>query len=133
MVTTAVLFIEFPDLQLHYDPMFDSLYITVTCRFRLYFFFHRDFAVPLFHSLFDPTTPYIAIALQVAHPGSPPVAPVATPLTSPPQMVLSLSLGDGSNSSKVADSSPSSSSGSSANYIPMEPCMANGFLSPEPM
>ena len=49
MDMTAVLFIEFSDLQFHFDPMFDSLYITGACCFRLYFFGRRDFAVPLFH------------------------------------------------------------------------------------
>ena len=68
MDVTTILFIEFPDLQLHYDPMFDSLYITGTCHFRLYFFFRRDSVVPFFHPLFDLATPYIAITLHVAHP-----------------------------------------------------------------
>ena len=81
---TIVLFIEFLDLQLHYDPMFCSLYMTGTCRFCFYFFFHRDFVVPLFHPLFDLTTPYIAIALHVAHPAPPPAAHIATPPASPP-------------------------------------------------
>ena len=56
MDVTAVLFSEFPDLQLYHDPMFDSLYMTGTCRFHFYFFFLRDSTVPLFHPLFDPTT-----------------------------------------------------------------------------
>ena len=57
---TTMLFIKFPDLQLHYDPMFDSLYITGTCHFRLYFFACRDFAIPLFRPLFDLVASYIA-------------------------------------------------------------------------
>ena len=77
MDAMAVLFITFPDLQFHYDPMFDSLYITGTCHFRLYFFARRDFAVPLFHPLFDLTAPYIAISLQVAYPAPPAVSPIA--------------------------------------------------------
>ena len=31
----AALFTEFPDLQVHYDPIFGSLYITDTCRLPL--------------------------------------------------------------------------------------------------
>ena len=52
MDATALLFIEFLDLQVHYDPIFGSLYITGTCRFRFYFFALIDFAVPLFHPQF---------------------------------------------------------------------------------
>ena len=74
----AVLFVEIPDMQLHYDPMFDSLYIVGSCRFRIYFFSRGDFAVPLFHPTFDPSTPYIAFPLHVAHP-APPAAPLAAP------------------------------------------------------
>ena len=67
MDATTMLFIEFPDLQFHYDPMFDSLYITGTYHFYLYFFACRDFVILLFHPLFDPIAPYIAISLQVTH------------------------------------------------------------------
>ena len=88
----AILFIEFLDLQFHIDSVIDSVYITGTCHFRLFFFFCRDFAVPLYHPLFDPAAPFIAIPLYMAHPVSPPEAPAATPPTSPPQLVLSLSL-----------------------------------------
>ena len=63
MDMTAVLFIEFPNLQFHFDLMFDSLYITGACRFCLYFFGNRDFVFPLFHPLFNPAKPYIAISL----------------------------------------------------------------------
>ena len=48
MHAKAILFIEFPDLQLHHDPMFDSLYITGTCHFRLYFFARRKLWCPSF-------------------------------------------------------------------------------------
>ena len=68
MDATVMLFIEFPDLQLHYDPMFNSLYITDACHFHLYFFARRNFVVPLFHLLFDPAAPYTTISLQIAHP-----------------------------------------------------------------
>ena len=61
MDVMVVLFIEFPDLQFHYDLMFDSLYITSSCHFHLYFFAYRGFAVPHFHPLFDLAAPYIAI------------------------------------------------------------------------
>ena len=59
MVNTAigVLFIEFPELHIHLDPFIDSVYISGSCRFRLYFFFCRDFAVPLMHPLFDLVAP----------------------------------------------------------------------------
>ena len=113
--------------------MFDSLYMSGTCCFHFYFFFHKDFAVPLFHPLFDPTTPYIAITLHIAHPSPPPAAPVATPLASPHHVVPSLSFNDDSDPSEVVGSSPSSSSSSGVDYTPVELGMANGFLSPEPM
>ena len=77
MDVTVVLFIEILDLQLHYDPMFDSLYIIITSHFRLYFFTRRDFVVPFFHPLFDSAAPYIASSLHMAH-----LAPPA--LASPP-------------------------------------------------
>ena len=32
----------------------DSLHIVGSCRFRLYRFSHRDFAIPHFHPAFDP-------------------------------------------------------------------------------
>ena len=105
MDATTILFIEFLNFQLHYDPMFGSLYMIGTGRFRFYFFFHRDFAVPLFHPLFNLTTPYIAIALHVAHPASPLAAHVATPPTSPPQIIPSFSLDDDSDPSEAAGSS----------------------------
>ena len=94
-------FIEFPDLQFHHDPMFDSLYITGTCHFRLYFFACRDFAVSLFHLLFDPAAPYIAIPLTWSiqqpqphhhqhlphHPGLfPPYPPRVIPRRIPPPL-----------------------------------------------
>ena len=134
MDVTAVLFIEFPDLQVHYDPVFGSLYITSTYRFRLYFFALRDFAIPLFHPQFDPATPYIAIALHMAYPAPPaPLAttPPASPPTSPPQVIPALP--SESDPSEELPSSSSSSFECSVNYIPIKPGMANGFLSPEPM
>ena len=92
MDVMAVLCLEFPDMQLHYDPMFDSLYIVGSCHFRLYLFSHRDFTIPLFHLAFDPSVPYFAIPLHVAHPARPPppaalAAPAAIPPTSPPLVV----------------------------------------------
>ena len=80
MEATTVLFIEVPKMQFHYDPMFDSLYIVGFCRFRLYLFSHRDFGIPLFHPAFDPSVPYFAMPLYVAHPAPPPppAAPVAS-------------------------------------------------------
>ena len=129
MDVTVVLFIEILDLRLHYDPMFDSLYIASTSHFCLYFFTCRDFVVPFFHPLFDPVAPYIAISLHMAHP-APPVAPpaLASPPTSPPQVVPSLSLDD-EDPSEAVESSSSSSSGPSCYYTLAEPGMANGFLS----
>ena len=79
MDATAVLFLELPDVQLHYDPMFDSLYIICSYRFYLYFFGRRDFSVPLFHPAFNPSVPYFTIPLHVAHPTPPPpLVPVAS-------------------------------------------------------
>ena len=136
MEVTAILFIELPEMQLHYDPMFDSLYIVGSCRFRLYLFSHRDFGIPLFHPVFDPSVPYFAMPLNVAHPAPPPppaapttpIALVATTPASPPQVVPGISLSTESNPSEDSDS-PSSSSRPNADYTPTEPGMANGYLS----
>ena len=125
----GILFIELPNLQFHIDPMIDSVYITGTCRFRLYFFFHRDFAVPLFHLLFGPTVPFIVIPLHMAQPAPPPVPLTATPPTSPPQVVPSLSLDDDDDPLEVSASSPGSSFEPSDSYTPAELGVANGFLS----
>ena len=114
----AVIVIE---LQWHYDHVMDSLYMTGTCRFRLYFFFRRDFAVPLFHHLFDPTTTFLAIPLYMAHPVPPPA--------SLPQIVPSLS--SNGDPSEIADSSSSSSSILDDGYTPTDTDMANRFLSSE--
>ena len=124
----GILFIEFPDLQFHIGPMIDSVYITGTCSFRLYFFFCRDFAVPLSYPLFDPAAPFIAISLHMAHPAPPPVAPAVTPPASSPQVVLSLSLDD-EDPSKASVSSSSSSSGPSDDCTLVEFGIASGFLS----
>ena len=70
----AVTTILFPELQFHYDPVIDSLYITATCRFYLYFFVRPDFAVRSFSPLFDTTTPFLAIPLYMAHPIAPPAS-----------------------------------------------------------
>ena len=86
MAAIVVLFAELPELQLHLDPVLDSIYITATCCVRLYIFFHRDFAVPLFNPLFDLVTPFLAILLHMDHTAAPPTTP-----TSPPQVVPSLS------------------------------------------
>ena len=126
MDTTATLFIEILDMKLHYDPMFDSLYIVGSCHFRLYLFSNRNFATPLFHPAFDPTALYFAIPLHVAHP-APPLAPTAPPQVSPSQVVLDIPLSPESDPSE-ASSSSSSSSGSSADYSPAKPGMANGHL-----
>ena len=85
MDATTTLFLEFPDLQLHHDQMFDSLYIVGSCHFRLYLCSHKDFTIPLFHPTFDPSVPYFAIPLHVAHlvPPPPPAAPT-TPTATPP-------------------------------------------------
>ena len=123
---TVMLFIEFPDLQYHYDTMFDSLYITDACHFRLYFFGRRDFIVSLFHPLFDLATTYIANSLQVAH-TAPSVAPRV--LASPRQVVPSLSLDNDEDPSEALASSYGSFSGPSDSYTPAELGMANGFLS----
>ena len=94
---TGVLFIEFPDLHLHLDPVLEFVYITGSCHFYFYFFFSRDFAVPLTHPLFDPTAPYIAILIYMAHPFPPLAAAAAAPaasLATSPQQVPSISLSE---------------------------------------
>ena len=84
MVATVVLFAELPEFQLHNDLVIDSLSITATCRFRLYIFFRRDFAAPLFSPLFDLASPFLAIPLHMAHLVLPPAAPPVPPPASPP-------------------------------------------------
>ena len=130
MDMTTVLFIELPDIQLHYNPMFDSLYIVGSCHFRLYLFSHWNFSIPLFHPVFDPSVPYFAMPLHMAHPApQPPAAPiasVATPPASPPQVVLDILLSLESNPSEATDS-PFSSSGPDADYTPAGPGMANSY------
>ena len=106
--------------------MFDSLYIIGAYHFRLYFFARRDFAVTLFHPLFDPTAPYIAISLQVAHPGPPAAQPAPT---SPPQVVPSLSLNDDEEPSEASTSFRGSSSGPSNSYTLAKLGTMNGFFS----
>ena len=127
---TAVLYIEFPELHIHLDPFIDSIYISGRCEFRLYFFFRRDFAVPLAHPQFDPLAPYIAIPLYMAHPFPPPAAAAAAaapPAASPPQ-APSISLSEEDPSEAVSSSSSSAPSGG---YAPADAGMANGFLSSE--
>ena len=108
----GVLFLEFPDLHFHLDPVLDSVYIASSCRSRFYFFILRGFTVLLTHPLFNPSVLYIAIPLYMAHPFPPPattaVAP-ATPLASPPQQVPSISLDDDNGLSEATSSSSSSS------------------------
>ena len=118
MDTTATLFIEIPDIQLHYDPMFDSLYIVGSYHFCLYLFSNRNFTTPLFHPAFDPAAPYFAILLHVAHPAPPPApaTPAVPPLISPSQVVLDIPLSLMSDPSEASGSSSSSSSGPSADY-----------------
>ena len=134
--TTGALFIEFPELHIHLDPFIDSVYISGSCHFRLYFFFRRDFVVPLMHPLFDPIALYIVIIpLYMAHPFPPPpaVAALATPSppASPPQQVPSISLSEEEDPSKATSSSSSSSSAPDSGYAPANAGMANGFLSLE--
>ena len=129
MDTTAMLFLEIPDMQLHYDPIFDSLYIVGSCHFCLYLFSNRNFAAPLFHPTFDPIVPYFAIPLHVAHP-IPPLAPIAhaaPPPASPPQVVPDIPLSPMSDLSEASGSS-SYSSGSDVGYSPAGLGMANGYL-----
>ena len=125
MCICIILFIEFPDLQLHIDPVIDSVYIIDSCNFRLYFFFCRDFFVSLSHPLFHPATLFLAIPLHMAHPAPPPAPPTAIPPTSPSHVVPSFSLDD----EDPSESSSGLSSGPNDNYTPAEPHMANGFLS----
>ena len=126
MDTTATLFFEIPEMQLHYDPMYDSLYIVGSCHFRLYLFSNRNFAAPLFHPAFDPIALYFVIPLHVAHPAPSPI-PAAPPPASPPQVVPDIPLSPMSDPSEASGSS-SSSSGPSADYSSAGPGMANGYL-----
>ena len=60
MAATTILFVELPKLQWHYNHVIDFLYMIGTWRFRLYFIFRRDFAVPLFHPLFRSCYPLLS-------------------------------------------------------------------------
>ena len=121
---TSVLFIEFPDLHFHLDLVLDFVYIASSCRFYFYFFLRRDFDVPLIHPLFDPSAPYVAIPLYMAHPFPPPAvaaaplaavaaaptaSPPAAPPASPPEQVPSISLSDNDDPSEATSSSSSPS------------------------
>ena len=81
MAATIILFAELPGLQLHFDTVLDSIYITATYRVRLYIFFRRAFAVPPFNYLSDPAAPFLAIPLHRAHSVAPVLVP--PPVTSP--------------------------------------------------
>ena len=122
IVTTVVLFAELPELQLHLDPMLDSIYITAACRVSLYIFFRRDSTVLLFSPLFDLAAVFLAIPLYMAHPTAAPA--------SPPQVVPFFS--SESDPSEEAASSSSSSTPDDS-YAPADPGMENGFLSSEPI
>ena len=131
MDATAVVFIEFPRLQLHYNPTYDSLYIVGSCRFRVYFFSSSDFTVPLFHPMFDPTVPYFAFPVSVAPPAPPPPAPAAQadPIpASPLHMVPGDPMDAEDDPSEATDSSSSSSGPDDSS--PIGPAMANGHLTP---
>ena len=131
-VVTEALFLEFIDLHFHLDPALDPIYLAGTCCFHFYFFFRRDFAVPLTHPLFDSTAPYITIPIYMAHPFptlATAVAPAA-PLASPPQQVPFISLDDDDDPSEAMSSS-SSSSAPGNGYALVDASMANGFLSSE--
>ena len=80
----VILFAELPKLQLHFDPVLDSIYITATCHVRYYIFFRRAFVVPLFSPLFDLVVPFLAVPLHMVHPVTPDTAPLAVVATSPP-------------------------------------------------
>ena len=128
MAATTILFIKFLELQFNLDLVIDSVYITDTYHFRLYFFFRRDFVVPLSHPLFDPAAPFIAIPLHMAHPVALAATPPQAAPASPPQVVPSLSF-ESDPSEEVASSSLSSAPGD--DYVPAYPSMVNGFLSSE--
>ena len=125
MVAIVIIIAELLELQLHFDPVIDSLYITTTCRVCLYIFFHRDFVVSLFSLLFNPAAPFLVIPLHMTHSA----APLIPPPTSPSQVVPSLS-SDG-DPSEAADSSSSPSSTLDYGYAPADLGMVNGLLSSE--
>ena len=127
----GILFVEFPKLHFHLDPIIDSVYIAGNCRFHFYFFFSRDFTVPLSHPLFDPTAPYVAIPIYLAHPFPPPAAAAtaaalaASSAASPPQ-APSISFSEEEDPSEAMSLS-SSSSIPGGGYTPADAGMANGF------
>ena len=127
----SILFIEFPDLHFHLDLVIDSVYIAGSYRFHFYFFFCKDFAVPLSHPLFDPSAPYIAIPLYMAHPFPPPPPPAAVaativPPASPPQQVPSISLSDDDDPSEATSSSSSTAPGETP-ALGMDSSLQNPF------
>ena len=131
MVATIIIFTELPEWHLHYDPILDSLYITATCCFRLYIFFFHDFIVPLFSPSFDPTAPFLAMPIYMAHPAAPPAAALASLPASTPQVVPSFPF-ESDPSEELASSSPSTSPSTSAvEYALTDLAMVNGFLSSE--
>ena len=123
MAVTIIRFAKMPKLQWHYDHVINSLYVTTTCRFHLYIFFHLDFVVPLFSPLFYPTTLFLVISLYMAY--SIPLHQVPPP-AAPPQLAHPISFE--SDPSETVGSSFSSSSGPDNNYVLADPDMANGFL-----
>ena len=118
---TIIVFAEMPELQWYYDHVIDSLSMIVTCWLRLYIFFCRNFAVPLFSPLFDPASPLLAIPLYMAHHVPP---PVASPQPAHPTSSESDPL-------EMVDSSSPSFFALDDGYLPVDLNMANGFLSLE--
>ena len=70
VMAAMTFFTKIPEWQWHYDPTLDSLYMTSTSHIRLYIFFQRAFAVPIFKPLFDPMASFQVITLYMAHPAA---------------------------------------------------------------
>ena len=125
MAAMTFFFIEFPELQFHLDPMIDSMYITGTCCFHLYFFFSQRLCCSSFSSFIQYRYTLHSHSFTSGLFSS--INSTITRFTT--QVVPSFSsIGD---PSEAADSPSSSSSTPDDGYTPVDPGMANEFLSSE--
>ena len=128
IAVTIIFYAEVPEWQCHYNLALDSLYPMATARFRLYVFFHRAFAAPLYSPLFDSTTPYLVVPLYMAHLDPVPPLQAQPPAPPPPHVGQESSESD---PSEPMDSSSSSPGAPDDDYTRANSSVMNGFLSSE--
>ena len=68
VVVAIVFFSKVPEWQWQYDHALDFLYLIATYQVRLYIFFQRAFAAPLFGPFFNLAAPFLGFPLYMAHP-----------------------------------------------------------------